>query len=767
MHTEKFLTSVRRFVALTVLAVMFAAQPAHALPLPVSPFPVDLEIWMNAVNGDAAAIAIIDTQLASNVVYEIEQIPDPGQTYDMFGNQTEPFLPYIPIPVPNAAVMTFADMIADPTLPPEFLDPVLLASAVAGDRDALSTLQATLPATNETPALGPLTTPAKDLGVAHLLLYKISAGTDTGNGALGTLLLALRGDAQAGNIMQGLYGPVTPAILLELKSNLGCGDTEADPTAAAYADDVIDRAWAGEPASIALVQYYLYQQALGAQPNFADAGTAFIYEATGTYDPDLAPAPTAPCQVPPSVGPGDDLTVGDLSDDVLDMLEDNGIDPQEYVDQQNELKNNIDWDKDVPIVDFIGESIAPFGVIDAPPGPPKSKQTQCADKLQKNKAVLMKDHFKTRDPCTWTRDNKEIEFAQEHQAGYMAVKYLSEWWAKKYLPALKNMTAQLHSSYINQTLIFGELIDGLSMTKVKEVMTQREQEQIRRNMPNQKTCLAASHTQAKARATKGADDLRDAATKGVAGRAGNAPGSTAARGSLGDRAARFQRFCKYFMNPASNAGQWDGVCPTNNAGPLMDADINIEGFLFKDTINMNNENERNAALAIVDNLIEPEVLQQLFPSAIDSVPGQAEIMRREHLKALHSVPAAVVASIVSRRSSIPGASVNSRVAEIRRQAGVPNEKISSNPSYNEIMLAMTKERFFVPDYYAHIAEDKGAMKQEQTSVNAYITLQMQDIQTLQEQINALMAVRASIRLEKMKLDAGDSSAPGRPFTPTP
>ena len=42
----------------------------------------------------------------------------------------------------------------------------------------------------------------------------------------------------------------------------------------------------------------------------------------------------------------------------------------------------------------------------------------------------------------------------------------------------------------------------------------------------------------------------------------------------------------------------------------------------------------------------------------------------------------------------------------------------------------------------------GALKQEQASVKAYITMQMQDLYILQEQINLLLAARASMRLNE-------------------
>lgn len=96
----------------------------------------------------------------------------------------------------------------------------------------------------------------------------------------------------------------------------------------------------------------------------------------------------------------------------------------------------------------------------------------------------------------------------------------------------------------------------------------------------------------------------------------------------------------------------------------------------------------------------------------------------------------------------PPRPVGDTIREIRIRAGVDPKLIAENPSYNEIMLAMTKERFLDPDYYARMGNQVGALKQEQASVKAYIAMQMQDIYLLQEQINLLLAARAAMRLNE-------------------
>ncbi len=106
------------------------------------------------------------------------------------------------------------------------------------------------------------------------------------------------------------------------------------------------------------------------------------------------------------------------------------------------------------------------------------------------------------------------------------------------------------------------------------------------------------------------------------------------------------------------------------------------------------------------------------------------------------------ASISTGTPPPPPRPVGDTIREIRIRAGVSPLLISDNPSYNEIMLAMTKERFLDPDYYTRMGNQVGALKQEQASVKAYISMQLQDIYIMQEQINMLLASRAAMRLNE-------------------
>jgi cell wall-associated NlpC family hydrolase len=150
------------------------------------------------------------------------------------------------------------------------------------------------------------------------------------------------------------------------------------------------------------------------------------------------------------------------------------------------------------------------------------------------------------------------------------------------------------------------------------------------------------------------------------------------------------------------------------------------------------------------------------PYAKPAIPTMATV-REEYLKPSnwwpwylgYVIPPNNGESIPPGLPQSPGVNIR----DIRVKAGVDEVLASSNPSYNEIMVAMTKERFIDPEYFIKMQGNTGSIKQEQTAINAYITMQYQDIYRLQEQINALLAARASLKFDSAPKSSQTSSVP--------
>ncbi|MFH1158552.1 MAG: hypothetical protein V1721_06680 [Pseudomonadota bacterium] len=351
------------------------------------------------------------------------------------------------------------------------------------------------------------------------------------------------------------------------------------------------------------------------------------------------------------------------------------------------------------------------------------------------------------DPCLLVT----LPFIGVYKGGEQAGVYLLNWWNTEFLPALRQITGQLYAARVDQSRQLGSLIDAQSVNRTARLEQELQLRSQQNTLPGEMVCVAGSYSAALSQMMRLSSALTKGFKRDLIARAEGAPGSSSERGIAEDQLLRWTRYCTEFHDPANNNGM--GLAPNCllyplSPGALPNGDVDIEGFLLKDTINMSNTDEYATAVAMLQNLVQPVIRERIPDNTIETPTGQEAIIRVQHQESINNVTANAVADILSRRAGIPAAfALPPLLRNVRLKAGVDPARVSDNPSYNEIMLAMTKERFLNPEYFVRIRDNPGAIKQEQASVNAYVTLQMQDIYRMQEQINLLLAARASMKFD--------------------
>ncbi len=353
------------------------------------------------------------------------------------------------------------------------------------------------------------------------------------------------------------------------------------------------------------------------------------------------------------------------------------------------------------------------------------------------------------DPCTLAADLFGLSYAQNYYGGEQLANSIGNLWAEDFLPALKSETAQVDAGGYDQMRQLGSGMDAQTLTRNARKVQQQELQARRDYAPGELTCAAGSSLAPLGESNKHANNLKQGFKQDLRKRGSGAPGTAAETGPAAAQKEQWEEYCTFFHDPDTNNGV--SACPDpETAGTVPNGDIGIEDFLLKDTINMQNPNEYKTAFALLRNLIQPKVNTKVPESAIKTPVGEEIILKQQHLDSVRNIAAEIVASIISRRASVPQSVFDFltgiKVWKIRSRAGVPLGDIASYPSYNEVMQAMTKERFFDPEYFTRMQGNLSEIKQEQTALNAYIALQYQDIYKLQEQINALMAARAALKL---------------------
>lgn len=340
---------------------------------------------------------------------------------------------------------------------------------------------------------------------------------------------------------------------------------------------------------------------------------------------------------------------------------------------------------DVPVADSNGAQ-DPFieDVPDVEVGPLDEALDDCRDNRDTDENhPLDDDSSYAKEPCSWTRDNQNVAFAKEHQAGWYFMDYLASWWETEYIPALKDMAAQLNAHIVDQTRQLGTAKDVASLNNTAKTIQKKEVEARKMMDPSDGACVVGSFNSISATTNRASNALANSLSQDLSKKVSGAPsqmtmpGSTTPtkRGKSAQFQERYSNYCSYANDPDSNAGvdicdvtqddlgartgqvnEGDSVDTSKSDAKLStlpDGDVDIEGFLFQDTIVLTDRVNQTVAEMMIDNIVHPSPDSQLDPNVATQTQGQEYILDREHVKILKKVASEVVASMISRRAAIP------------------------------------------------------------------------------------------------------------------
>lgn len=353
-----------------------------------------------------------------------------------------------------------------------------------------------------------------------------------------------------------------------------------------------------------------------------------------------------------------------------------------------------------------------------------------------------------------------LPFVSDFIGGEQTAEHMDEWWEEDGKPDIQDATKQMNSATIDRSRGFGSVMDAQMQVETQTAIQKLEDEAARRLNPSEVTCAAGTPLGALGGSAAMTKAMQKAMKSSSVNRSANTNSNAAENGPVHDINSRFDRYCRLFQHQRDNGG-FSGCGGPGVTQSHDRRDVLVESSLFLDTIDMTDADERDMVYAVVDNLLEPQVEPIQSELAMQTSGGQETHLRRRNILAIRNLANDVMSGIIARRSSIENTDVAPKIREIRERAGIESDEISNMPSYNEIMLAMTKERFLDPEYFVRSKDNVGAIRQEQSAIDAYTTMMMVDIQELQEQINAMIALRTSLELAKGQQTSVSSSAPNQ------
>lgn len=333
-------------------------------------------------------------------------------------------------------------------------------------------------------------------------------------------------------------------------------------------------------------------------------------------------------------------------------------------------------------------------------------------------------------------------------------------WIKRLRPMLFKIASQFSVLEAQKQAMIGIAMDADVQNRV---MTQLQIEELRARRstrPGNNVKVAATMAGGMQRAKAMTKNYNIADTVGTSGRTASGStdstpttsttGSTStdddySGGAVTDLSKRWDAYIARYCEKDENNGNSGCTSDKSFAGE----DVDVSSTLFaKETIDLSDDDVRKSVSDLVTNIAEPFVKDFSVGNVSESEEGRNAVLDAESYRAKRQVVYDAVNHIVSRRT--PGSQLGQYIFELRRDAGIGVENISSNPSYNEIMQVMTNERFRNGKYATSQIDEPENNQRERVIQNIYFLMQMDDMLEIMDKEAMVLTAQISSTIKEAK-----------------
>lgn len=321
---------------------------------------------------------------------------------------------------------------------------------------------------------------------------------------------------------------------------------------------------------------------------------------------------------------------------------------------------------------------------------------------------------------------------------------LIEWWGTMWdynlRPSLQAMTIQLNTATTDQAKTYQTSMDAEHETQNNLVIMKQEVKvhQVTRDS----VCPPAGLSPGRA-ANFSRKVPENMETKANAASA-NKTGSTAESGTGQHLNYRITTYEDFFCDPAANSG--NNICSGTADPEFYDADVRVSDFIYNQmTIPVEDptdgEKYQKAIEELTENMLNTTVVAPTPEGALDTPEAKEQMIARRSYYARHNATRAITQSIIGQR--MPGSQLGQWIAEIREEAGIPLDEVGENPSYREVMHAISIDRFNSGKFASEIIKNKAGIEMEKLSAKAFYLMQLRDYYELLERMSLVLAVQVS------------------------
>lgn len=318
--------------------------------------------------------------------------------------------------------------------------------------------------------------------------------------------------------------------------------------------------------------------------------------------------------------------------------------------------------------------------------------------------------------------------------------WLSNWWTTGLSPDMRLMTKQINVAGVDQSRQLGSMMDAQQVNQNINKIQEEEINAHRRYKPNELSCQVDTLAPAANKAFRLARALPATYASSDTVRRGNTKGSAGEAGRGAALKDQWDEYIAKFCDPAR------GDLGCTSPGTMPGAHTDIPAMLWgnRQTIDMSNPENRLKADAAMRYLISPALVSPIPAKVVEAPAGQEAIAQRRSRDARLNTVYNTIGQMLAAR--VGGSGINTR--DMNTAAGVPTVDSSTNASYREVQEALTRSRFYAPDYIVQLVEDPEQIVREMGSLNAIQLQSMNDIFKRNEEMVFMEAASFANTLDK-------------------
>lgn len=323
---------------------------------------------------------------------------------------------------------------------------------------------------------------------------------------------------------------------------------------------------------------------------------------------------------------------------------------------------------------------------------------------------------------------------------------LIEWWKTLWWynlrPSLQDSVDQTATALADQNRMLGAASDAENMNKTLLHVASNDIDDHRALGASENICVAASSAGGFGRAEAFSHAMRQSWQNDLQASANNKKGAPGATGRDGITKHLSSVFETTFCNPDDNAGR--NICGAKVSPEFYNADVSVNKYLYNSlTIPVDQDPTYAAAVErIIENLTGTAVGEPISGNTLKTAEGQELWLQRRSYIARKNAVRSVPTAIASER--MPGSRLGEQIKELRIAAGVPESQVSANPSYHEIMHAVSVDRFNSGQYAAGLLTDENKIEMEKLTLDTFYLMQLRDYYELLERTALTLAVQVSL-----------------------